>query len=110
MDEDGNVPTTCFDYCCLRDHPEGESVLVMVGREKRSKMVLADMGPFKGGGVDGLVGQLLRDLKKMVPTEKSFEERPRDRHLGCPQRCLQAEGKRERFSSVPSGVKSKGRI
>ena len=38
---------------------------VMVGREKRTKMIIAHMVPFKGGGVDWLVGQLLRDLRKM---------------------------------------------
>ena len=65
MDEVGEVPTVCFDYCFLRDHPGGESVPVMVVREKRSKMMLAHAVPFKGGGVDWLVGQLLRDLRKM---------------------------------------------
>ena len=65
VDEVGEVPTICFDYCFLRDHPGGESVPVMVGREKRSKMMLAHVVPFKGGGVDWLVGQLLRDLRKM---------------------------------------------
>ena len=39
---------------------------LMVGREKRSKMMLARVVPFKGGGVDWLVGQLIRDLRKMV--------------------------------------------
>ena len=38
---------------------------VMVGREKRSKMMLACVVPFKGGGLDWLVRQLLRDLRKM---------------------------------------------
>ena len=65
VDEVGEVPTICFDYCFLRDHPGGGSVPVMVGREKRSKMMLAHVVPFKGGGVDWLVGQLLRDLRKM---------------------------------------------
>ena len=38
---------------------------VMFGREKRTKMIIAHVVPFKGGGVDWLVGQLLRDLRKM---------------------------------------------
>ena len=65
VDEVGEIQTVCFDYCFLRDHPGGESVPVMVGREKRSKMMLAHVVPFKGSGVDWLVGQLLRDLRKM---------------------------------------------
>ena len=62
----GEIPAICFDCCFLRDHPRGESVPLMVGREKRSKMMLARVVPFKGGGVDWLVGQLIRDLRKMV--------------------------------------------
>ena len=65
QDEVGDVPTICFDYCFLIDDPGGESVLVRVGREKRSKMMLAHVVPFKCGGVDRLVGHLLRDLRKM---------------------------------------------
>ena len=38
----------------------------MVGQEKRSKMMLARVVPFKRGGVDWLVGQLIRDLRRMV--------------------------------------------
>ena len=56
VDDDGGVPTICFDYCFLRDHPGGESVPVIVGREKKTKMMIAHVVPFKGGGVDWLVG------------------------------------------------------
>ena len=55
----------CFDYCFFRDKPGGDSLPVLVGRERRSKMIVAHAVPFKGGGVDWLVGQLLRDLRKM---------------------------------------------
>ena len=65
VSEDGGVPTICFDYCFLRDHPGGESVPVLVGREKKTKMMIAHVVPFKGGGVDWLVGQLIRDLRKI---------------------------------------------
>ena len=65
VSEDGRVPTICFDHCFLRDHPGGESVPVMVGLEKKTMMMLCHLVPFKGGGVDWLVGQLLRDLRKM---------------------------------------------
>ena len=62
VSDDGGAPTICFDYCFLRDHPGGESVPVLVGREKRTKMMLAHVVTFKGGGIDWLVGQLIRDL------------------------------------------------
>ena len=58
------MPTVCFDYCFLRDKPGGESVPVLVGRERKTRMVLAHVVPFKGSGVDWLVAQLLRDLRK----------------------------------------------
>ena len=65
VSDDGGVSTICFDYCFLRDHPGGESVPVLVGPEKRTKMMLVHVVPFKGGGVDWLVDQLIRDFRKM---------------------------------------------
>ena len=65
VSDDGGVPTICFDYCFWRDHPGGESVPVLVGRGRKPKMMIAHVVPFKGGGVDWLVGQLVRDLRKM---------------------------------------------
>ena len=38
---------------------------VLVGREKKTKMMIAHVVPFKGGGVDWLVEQLIRDLRKV---------------------------------------------
>ena len=65
VSDDGGVPNICFDHCCLRDHPGGECVPVLVGREKNTKMMTAHVVPFKGGGVDWVVAQLIRDLRKM---------------------------------------------
>ena len=46
---------------------------VIVGREKKTKKMIAHVVPFKGGGVDWLVGQLLRDLRENgVRMERSF--------------------------------------
>ena len=39
----------------MRDHPAGGSVPVLVGREKRTRMMFAHVLPMKGGGVDLLV-------------------------------------------------------
>ena len=58
--DDGGVPIICFDCCFWRDRPGGESVPVLVGRERRTKMMLAHLVPLKGGGVDRFVEQLLR--------------------------------------------------
>ena len=70
---------------------------LMVGREKRSKMMLARVVPFKGGGVDWLVGQLIRDLRKILVHGKVIlKSGPRERHLGCFQRCPLTDKERER--------------
>ena len=37
-----------FDYFFLRDYLGGESVPVMVSREKRTKVMIAHVVPFKG--------------------------------------------------------------
>ena len=62
---ESDYPTICFDYCFLRDSTGGDSVPVLVGRERGSKFVIAHVVPFKGAGADWVVGQLLRDLRKM---------------------------------------------
>ena len=64
-DDGGGVPSVSFDYCFLRDTTGGESIPVLVGREKRSKFMVAHVVPYKGAGVDWVVGQLVRDLRKM---------------------------------------------
>ena len=97
--DDGEVPTICFDYCFLGDHPGGESVPVLVGRGKRTKMMIAHVVPVKGGGVDWLVGQLLRDLWKMdVRGNVTLKQTATKRTPFW---------ERERFSCDPCGVESK---
>ena len=59
-----------FRLLPLRDSLGGESVPVMFSREKRTKMMIAHVVPFKGVGVDWLVGQLLRDSRNMGAHEK----------------------------------------
>ena len=39
-----------FDYCFLRDATGGESITVLVGREKYSKFMAAHVVPYKGAG------------------------------------------------------------
>ena len=38
---------------------------MLVCREKKTKMMIAHVVPFKGGGVDWLMVPLIRDLRKM---------------------------------------------
>ena len=107
--DDGGVPIICFDYCFLRDHPGGESVPVLVGREKKTKMMIAHVVPFKGGGVDWLVGQLIRDLRKMgvhgKVVLKSDQEKPILDMLNdvCKQRGKESDSAVTLVESSPKG-------
>ena len=80
---------------------------MMVGREKRTKMIIAHMVPFKGGGVDWLVGQLLRDLRKMGAHGKVILKSDQENAIldvlndVCKQRW------KENDSTVNRGVESK---
>ena len=49
----------------LSPDAESSQFPVLVGRERASKFVVAHVVPFKGGGVDWVVSQLVRDLRKM---------------------------------------------
>ena len=73
MEESGStdVPTICFDYCFLRDTVGGESIPVLVGREKGTKFLVAHVVPFNGARADWLVCYLVRDLRKWGSMERS---------------------------------------
>ena len=66
VDDDGGVHQQYVPiFAFFRDYLGGESVPAMVGRGTRTKMMIASVVPFKGGGMDWSVGQLLRDWRKM---------------------------------------------
>ena len=101
---------TFFDFCFLRDHPGGESVPVLVGREKRTELMFAHVVPFKGGGDDWLVGHLLRDLRKMgVHRKVILKSDQGNAILDVLNSVCKPRGK-ERLSSDPCRVKTKGTI
>ena len=58
----------------------GESVPVLVGRERRTKFVIAHVVPFTGAGADWLVGHLIRDLRKWECMESYIES---DQEMLC---------------------------
>ena len=43
----------------------GESITLLVGRERKTKMIIAHVVPLKGAGVDWIVDQLVRDVRKL---------------------------------------------
>ena len=69
-DEEHEFPEICFDYAFPRKEKEGTSVPVLVGRERRSKALIAHVVPYKGAGPEWLVDQIVRDLRKLGVHEK----------------------------------------
>ena len=49
----------CFDWCFLRDHPGGENIPSLIGREKETKMMLVwcRSGRWSGTGANEQKGQ-----------------------------------------------------
>ena len=105
VDDDGGVPAMCFDYYISKVFLGGECVPVMVGREKRTKMMIAHVMLVKGGGVDWLVGQLLRDVRKMGSRKDGSQERPRERLLNdfCKQMRTENDSPVTLVESSPKG-------
>ena len=54
-----------FDYAFPRKVRGGSSITVLVGRERKIKMIIAHMVPMKGAGVGWIVDQVARDIKKL---------------------------------------------
>ena len=62
---DSGYPEISFDYCFPRREKRGESISVLVGREKRSQMLIAHVVPVKGAGAQWIVDQVVRDIRKL---------------------------------------------
>ena len=64
-DEHDQRKEVCYDYCFLRNERGGNWILVLVSKDKASKLLCAHVVPNKGAGVDWVVEQCLRDLERM---------------------------------------------
>ena len=83
---------------------------MLVGREKKTKMMIAHVVPFKGGGDDWLVGQLLRDLRKMGVHGKVILKSDQENAILDVLNGLCKPRGKESDSAVTLRVKSKGTI
>ncbi len=63
--DQGEFPEISFDYCFPRKENGGEYITVLVGRERRSKMIIAHVVPMKGAGLQWMVDQVVRDIRKL---------------------------------------------
>ena len=57
------VPEVHWDYCFPRD--DGEWTVVLVGRDRETRMTIAHVVPYKGAGVEWLIEQMVRDLHRL---------------------------------------------
>ena len=58
------MPTVHFDYCFPRNEAGGEYQVVLVGKDRETKMFLAHVVPFKGAEVEWITQQISRDLRR----------------------------------------------
>ena len=59
-----SVPSVHFDYFFPRNEKGGDYQVVLVGKDRETKMFLAHAVPYKGADVECISEQLNRDLKK----------------------------------------------
>ena len=85
------VPEISFDYAFLRNAAGAESAVVIVGKDRLTKMLMAHVVPNKGGNVEWATSQTCRDIQKCGYFSKVYlksdqEEGERER-LGRLKRC-----------------------
>ena len=59
-----SIPEVHLDYCFMRNKPQGESVPVIVLKDRDSRSIAAHVVPYKGGDLEWAVKQSARDLGK----------------------------------------------
>ena len=59
------VPEVHVDYCFPRDKAGGEYVVVLVARDRETKMTMSHVVPVKGANQEWVAEQLVRDLLKV---------------------------------------------
>ena len=62
--DETSVPEVHFDYCFFRNAPKGESVPVIVLKDRDSRAISAHVVPYKGGDLEWAVLQSIRDSQK----------------------------------------------
>jgi hypothetical protein len=63
-DEPLEVPEVCMDYCFLREKAGEDYTVVLVGKDRETKLIMAHVVPCKGAEIDWVAEQVCRDLKK----------------------------------------------
>ena len=59
------MPAVAFDYCFMRNAPNETHAVVLIGKDKRTKMFTAHVVPSKGTDFEWIAKQGARDLRKM---------------------------------------------
>ena len=58
------VPEVHLDYCFIREAAGKDYSVVLVGKDRETKLILAHVVPFKGGDTEWVSEQVCRDLQK----------------------------------------------
>ena len=59
------VPEVHFDYCFPRGRAGGEYIVVLVGRDRESRVTFSHVVPVKGGELDWISEQVARDILRL---------------------------------------------
>ncbi len=58
------VPEVHLDYCFIREAEGEEHSVVLVGKDRETKLIMSHVVPCKGGDIEWVSEQVCRDLKK----------------------------------------------
>ena len=58
------IPEVHLDYCFIREGPGEDYSVVLVGKDRETKLILAHVVPCKGGDTEWVSEQVCRDLRK----------------------------------------------
>ena len=64
-EEQREFPELSLDYAFPRKEKGGESVTVLIGKDRKSKLRVAHVVPVKGAGMKWIVDQVVRDIRKL---------------------------------------------
>ena len=62
--QEQTVPEVHLDYCSIREVAGEDHSVVLVGKDRETKLILAHVVPFKGGDTEWVSEQVCRDLLK----------------------------------------------
>ena len=64
-EDDKDMKQVSYDCCFVRDQPGMESVMILVLKDRATRMVSTHVVPLKGAVIDSVIQQCARDLERL---------------------------------------------